>query len=127
MLLPGNGVRGMDANARVKMSSGFNASSSFDVADWDRDGYQDVIARGNDNGGILWLYRGNGLPTLAGRSAVLGYGWQGYTSFGTADYDRDGHQDVVARQDSTMELWLFRGQSVSGLFTIPRVQIGNSL
>jgi hypothetical protein len=125
-LVTGNGARGYDYGSMIYLSSGFNRNSSFDVTDWDRDGYQDLIARTNDSG-ILWLYRGNGTQALGGRSAVLGYDWQGYTSFGAADYDRDGHQDIVARQDRTMELWLYRGQSVSGMLTVPRVQIGNGL
>ena len=125
-LLPGNGARGYDENALVYLASGFNRNSSFDVTDWDRDGYQDLISRTNDKG-ILWLYRGDGRQAIGGASVVLGFGWQGYTSFGAADYDRDGLQDIVARQDSTTLLWLYGGQSVPGMLTTPRVQIGNGL
>src|SRR5262245_54320305 len=80
----------------------------FGVADWDGDGHQDVLARNAT--GDLWLEPGAG---GRGPRPVTGFflesGWTGWTPFGVADWDGDGHQDVVARQDSTGTLWLEPG------------------
>jgi hypothetical protein len=42
-----------------------------------------------------------------------------------ADWDRDGHQDIIVREDNTGLLWLYPGQSQRGYSTAARVQIGN--
>jgi hypothetical protein len=107
------------------LGSGWNKFSPIDVADYDRDGNQDIVARDNDTGD-LYLYPGDGRPapsTVA--RAKIGNGWSGFSSFGVADWDRDGNADILTREDSTGLLWLYPGQSVRGYSTIPRVQIGN--
>jgi hypothetical protein len=48
-----------------------------------------------------------------------------YTSFGLADWDRDGHQDIVTRENATGNLWLYPGESKRGPGSVQRVQIGN--
>ena len=48
-----------------------------------------------------------------------------FTPFDLADWDRDGHQDIVARDNTTGNLWLYRGQSARGYSSYARVQIGN--
>lgn len=48
-----------------------------------------------------------------------------YTPFGVEDYDRAGHQDIIARQDATADLWLYPGESRRGYSSTPRVKIGN--
>ncbi|MFS8978231.1 hypothetical protein PO002_27595 [Cupriavidus necator] len=40
----------------------------------------------------------------------------GYTFVGVADWDRDGHQDIVAR-DASGVLWLYPGMSTRGYST----------
>ena len=47
-----------------------------------------------------------------------------YTSFGLADWDRDGHRDIVTREDATGNLWLYPGESKRGPGSVQRVQIG---
>jgi hypothetical protein len=124
-LYPGQSVRGYSTTQRVQIGNGWNGYSSFEVADWDRDGHQDVVARENSTAN-LWLYPGQSRrgPSTTPR-VQIGNGWAGYTSFATADWDRDGHQDVVARQDANGDLWLYPGQSVRGYSSTQRVKIGN--
>jgi len=58
-------------------------------------------------------------------SVLIGHGWNPFTPFGVADWDRDGHRDIIARDDATTKLWLYPGQSVRGYSGAPRAQIGN--
>lgn len=99
-------------------------ATPFGVADWDHDGFADMLVR--DSSGVLWLYPGRG-RRMPGRIArvEIGSGWKEYTPFGVTDWDRDGHQDIVAREDSTGSLWLYPGQSKRSPSTEPRVEIGN--
>jgi FG-GAP-like repeat len=42
-----------------------------------------------------------------------------------ADYDGDGHRDIVARENATGDLWLYPGESKRGYSSVQRVKIGN--
>ncbi|MGI5242741.1 FG-GAP repeat domain-containing protein [Dactylosporangium sp. CA-139066] len=44
---------------------------------------------------------------------------------GIGDWDRDGHQDVVARNDATQDLWLYPGESQRRYSSQDRVKIGS--
>jgi hypothetical protein len=55
----------------------------------------------------------------------IGNGWNGTTSFGATDWDRDGNQDILVRFDSNRELWLYPGQSVRGYSSATPVKIAN--
>ena len=122
-LYPGQSVRGYSSVPRVQIGNGWNPYTFAGLADWDRDGHQDIVTR--DSAGLLWLYPGQ---SVRGYSSVprvqIGNGWNPYTFAGLADWDRDGHQDIVTR-DSAGLLWLYPGQSVRGHSSVPRVQIGN--
>ncbi|WP_305785315.1 FG-GAP repeat domain-containing protein [Symbioplanes lichenis] len=122
-LYPGESRRGYSGAARARIGNGWQGYTFAGVADWDRDGHQDIVAR--DGGGDLWLYRGQSKrrPSTAAR-VQIGNGWQGFTFAGIADWDRDGHQDIVAR-DGGGDLWLYRGQSRRGYSTARPVKIGN--
>jgi hypothetical protein len=123
-LYPGESKRGYSQTPRVQIGNGWGPFTYAGIADWDRDGHQDIIAR--DNGtGLLWLYLGESKRgySQAGR-VQIGNGWQGYTFAGIADWDRDGHQDIVA-EDSAGNLWLYPGDSSRGYSAFQRVQIGN--
>ena len=54
----------------------------------------------------------------------IGNGWKGYTFAGLADWDSDGHQDIVAKDASGL-LWLYPGDSSRGYSQEQRIQIGN--
>ena len=68
----------------------------FGLADWDRDGNQDIIARQDDNG-YLWLYPGQSIRGMSSAPRVLiGWGWKEYTAFGVGDWDLDDLARLVA-------------------------------
>ncbi len=95
------------------------------MADVDKDGHQDVIAR-QDDSGDLWMYPGRSRRALLTTRTRLGIGgWQHTTGFGVTDWDRDGHQDVVARDNRSGDLWLYRGLSRRGLLTVTQTRIGS--
>ena len=94
------------------------------MADWDRDGHQDIVARNERRRRPLAVpgpeQRGTHQPPVQ-----IGNGWAGYTPFGITDWDRDGHQDIVARHDSSGDLWLYPGESRRGYTSRAPVRIGN--
>jgi len=117
-LYPGNGTRGqMNQNLRTTILSGWNDFTPFGVADWDSDGHMDILARqdyagnGDPANGLYW-YRGNG--TTVGERKPIQSGWSGFTPFGVADFNKDGHPDVIARQD-----YAGNGDSADNLYMYP--------
>ncbi|GAA2593820.1 hypothetical protein GCM10010399_25510 [Dactylosporangium fulvum] len=125
-LYPGESRRGYGSTPPVRLSGGWSRYTPFGVADWDRDGHQDILAR-HDPTGELWLQPGESRRGPGSALPVrLGGGWSGYTPFGVADWDRDGHQDLIARQDSTGELWLWAGASQRGEMVLPWVKISDT-
>jgi Trypsin/FG-GAP-like repeat len=123
-LYPGQSVRGFSGLPRVKIGNGWNGYTSFGVADWDRDGHRDLIAR-EDATGDLWLYPGQSVRGYSSVQRVkIGNGWNGYMFFGVADWDRDGHQDILTRNDVSGDLWLYPGQSVRGYSSASPVRLG---
>ena len=66
---------------------------------------------------IVWL----AIVSLSAAQDVGGM----YTFFGLADWDRDGHQDIVARENATGHLWLYPSESKRRYSSAQRVQIGN--
>ncbi len=104
----------------------------FGLADWDGDGHTDVIARSTSTGD-LWLYPGPGTRgPLTTAPVVIGSGWGGFTPFGVADYNGDGHPDIIARQDfayagtAAGSMWMYPGAGGRGPMNQgQRVQIGS--
>ncbi len=120
-LYPGNGT---NWDARVLLLSGWGGYTAAGVADWDGDGYPDLIAR-DDATGNLWLYPGDGRRDALSARFLIGTGWSGWTFFGVADYDHDGHPDIVARYDANGLLMLYPGEGTRAVSTQPAVQIGS--
>ncbi|MDG4772725.1 trypsin-like serine protease [Solwaraspora sp. WMMD792] len=123
-LYPGTGTRGPAGTPRVSIGSSTNAHSPFGLVDWDDDDHVDLISRDNDTAD-LWLQPGQGVRAGSTIPRVrIGNGWRGYTAFGTVDWDRDGHPDILTRNDTTGDLWLYPGQSKRGYSTATPVRIG---
>ncbi|WP_082219646.1 VCBS repeat-containing protein [Massilia sp. NR 4-1] len=124
-LYPGESRRGYSGTPRVKIGNGWNSYSFFGLADWDGDGHADIITQENASGN-LWLYPGESKRGYSSAPRVqIGNGWNGYSFFGVADWDHDGHQDIVVRENASGNLWLYPGESKRGYSSAPRVQIGN--
>ncbi|GIE25255.1 hypothetical protein Ahu01nite_083570 [Winogradskya humida] len=122
-LYPGQSKRGYSSAARVQIGNGWNGYTVAGIADWDRDGSQDIVAR--DGSGLVWLYPGQSKRGYSSAARVqIGNGWSPFTFAGIEDWDSDGHQDIVAR-DGSGRLWLYPGQSRRGYSAATPVQIGN--
>ncbi|WP_326552028.1 trypsin-like serine protease [Micromonospora sp. NBC_01813] len=124
-LYPGQSVRGYSTATPVRIHTGLAGFTPYGVADWDRDGHADLIAR-QDSTGDVWLYPGtSSRGSITTTRVRIASARNAYSSFGVVDWDRDGHVDLVARDNDTGNLWLYPGQSVRGVSSIARVQIGN--
>ena len=121
-LLPGKGGGLLDK--RWVIGYWWSGYTIAGIADWDRDGKQDIITRENANGN-LWFYPGTGNRTGPGGDSrtLIGWGWNEYVFAGIADWDRDGHQDIIT-QDPAGDLWLYPGESSRTTSTQARVHIG---
>lgn len=80
--------------------------------DFGGNGWSDVVARGAD--GRLHAYAGNGTNLRGADRRVIGAGWGGMSAVVRhGDFTGDGFEDVIARQRSTGDLYLYRGNGVS--------------
>ncbi|MEU9234560.1 VCBS repeat domain-containing M23 family metallopeptidase [Streptomyces subrutilus] len=62
--------------------------------------------------GKLWLYKGSSNGTIAsgGSRVLLGSGgWNGMSNLTGGDFTGDGKDDIVAVEESTGKLWLYKG------------------
>ncbi|WP_330307321.1 MULTISPECIES: trypsin-like serine protease [unclassified Streptomyces] len=67
-----------------------------------------------DSGGVLWLYPGKGNGTFSARVQVSS-GWNQYNTVrGHGDFTGDGKADLIARNKSTGDLYLYKGTGKSG-------------
>jgi hypothetical protein len=125
MLYPGEGVRRMSQVQPTQIGVGWGGFTPFGMADWDGDGKQDIVTR-NDTSGDLMLYPGENSRSMSQtQPSKIGEDLKGYTFFGMADWDSDGHQDLIARDDATHELWLYPGESSRGTSSAARVKLGS--
>jgi hypothetical protein len=99
VLYPGQSVRGYSSQPPVKIGNGWAGYTFAGTTDWDHDGHQDIIVR-QDATGDLMLYPGQSVRGYSSQPPVkISNGWAGYTFAGTTDWDHDGHQDIIVRQD----------------------------
>ncbi len=108
----------------VRIGTGWGSFNVLETpGDFNGDGPLDVIAKDPSNG-YLWLYPGDGLGGWLTRVRV-GTGWNGMTAIvGPGDFNGDGTADVLARQASTGDLWLYPGDGLGGWLTPVRVGTG---
>jgi hypothetical protein len=79
------------------------------IGDLTGDGYPDLIAAQTSNHD-LYLYPGKKGSKLGTRKLLLKGGWNTMSELaGVADFNRDGHPDLVTRQTSTGKLYLYLG------------------
>ncbi|MGK5444305.1 FG-GAP-like repeat-containing protein, partial [Micromonospora sp. URMC 105] len=126
-LYKGNGSGGFTSGTGAAISNNWSA---FDIVvnagDFDGDGDADVLAR-NASTKDLHLYRGNGSGGFAsGTGAAISNNWSAFDMiFPAGDFDGDGDSDVLARNASTKDLWLYKG-SGSGGFSAGAGAISNN-
>jgi hypothetical protein len=103
------GKKGSKLGARKLIGKGgWNTMSELaGVADFNRDGHPDLVAKQTSTG-KLFLYLGGKSKIGGKRQVATGFG--GYRDvLGVGDFDRDGYTDVAAVQKSNGALVLFRG------------------
>ena len=78
-------------------------------ADFTGNGWSDVLARTGSTGN-LYLYPGNGVTVDNNARKWFSGGWSAMNAIvRIGDLDRDGHEDVVARESATGKLWFYPG------------------
>ncbi|MFG1709684.1 FG-GAP repeat domain-containing protein [Nonomuraea sp. M3C6] len=125
-LYPGERKPGPSSKPRVRIGTGWNGYTFAGVSTWDGDEVLDIVARQNATGD-LWLYPGTGKPGPAFQPRVkIGNGWNGYTFAGITNWRRyePRDRDIIARDDTTGDLWLYPGERKRGPSSKPRVRIG---
>jgi hypothetical protein len=84
--------------AQPAVTARLNNYTLIGVGDWDRDGYQDIVAR-NPFTKNLVLYPGDGQLGFSSQPPVVlsDQDWTGWEFGGLADMNRDGRLDILAR------------------------------
>ena len=106
---PGNGQGGF-GNA-IQIGTNWSGFTALVAGDFNGDGRGDLAAR--NTAGQLWGYYGtaNGL----GLAQQIGQGWDVFSTMtGGADYNLDGHADLMARKGADQTLWLYLGTGWGG-------------
>ncbi|MFF9977797.1 peptidoglycan DD-metalloendopeptidase family protein [Streptomyces erythrochromogenes] len=92
---------------------GTGSTGMVDLASADLNGDNVVdVAAVEASTGKLWLYKGasNGSIASGGNRVLLGSGgWNGMTNLTGGDFTGDGKDDIVAVEESTGKLWLYKG------------------
>jgi hypothetical protein len=89
-------------------------------ADFTGNGWADVLALTPASGELV-SYPGNGTVLDTGAARTVGTGWSGMNAIvRIGDLDRDGHEDVAARQTSTGDLLFYSGTG-AGFGTSKRI------
>jgi hypothetical protein len=123
-LYPGEGRRVMSQQQPARIGIGWNGWDYFGMGDWDRDGHLDIVVR-NQRNHELWLYPGEGNRVMSQRQPIrIGTGWNGWEFYGMGDWDRDGWPDIVVRNQTNSELWLYPGARGNRFGAPARIGVG---
>jgi hypothetical protein len=124
-LYPGQSVRGYSSVSPVKIGNGWAGYTPFGAADWDGDSHQDIIARNDTTGGVT-LFPGQSVRGYSSASPVTIFtAKNSVTPFGLTDWDRNGRQDLIVRNNDNADLMIYPGQNVRGAVNITPIKIGN--
>lgn len=110
-------------HSRAKIGNGWKVMDLVVTAKAFRGGASmDLLAREKSTG-RLYIYHGDGRGSFSGRTA-LGFGWGAMSHIlAPGDFNGDGHQDIIAVEESTGLLWFYPGNG--RLQFGPRQRIGN--
>ncbi|MEO3808497.1 VCBS repeat-containing protein [Sphaerisporangium sp. B11E5] len=115
-LYRGNGSGGFQSGTGENISNNWSGFDTiFSPGDFNGDGKADILAR-NATTKDLHLYRGNGSGGFAGGTGEnISNNWSGFdTIFSPGDFNGDGKADVLARNATTKDLHLYRGNGSGG-------------
>ncbi|KAF2780149.1 ATP/GTP-binding protein [Streptomyces sp. OM5714] len=82
--------------------------TSLTAGEFTGDSKGDLIAVEVETG-KLWLYRGPNVGTKSSRTEIGTGGWNGMTNLAAGDLNHDGKDDLVATEESTGKLYLYKG------------------
>ncbi|WP_432122385.1 FG-GAP repeat domain-containing protein [Streptomyces sp. S1] len=120
-IYPGNGD-GTFGN-RVQAGTNWDAMHDLASADVNKDGKDDLLAV-EANTGDYFAYPGNGTGGLGAR-VQIGSNWNAMDEIvSPGDMNKDGKDDIVAREVATGNLYVYPGNGTGGLGA--RVQIGSN-
>jgi hypothetical protein len=102
------GTNPLSPSDRTTIGTGFQGYTPFGVGDWTFDHFTDLVAR-NDADGSMVLYRGLGGALSPSDRTVIGTNFQGYSSFGLADWSGEGFKDLIIRHDSDGAMLYYTG------------------
>ncbi|GHG73632.1 FG-GAP-like repeat-containing protein [Streptomyces griseocarneus] len=94
--------------------------TSLTAGDFNGDGKKDLVAV-EVSTGKLFSYAGQGNGRLGDRVEIGRGGWNGLKDLTSADFDKDGKDDLVATETGTGKLFLYKG---NGHGLGDRVEIG---
>ncbi|NKX49340.1 lysozyme M1, partial [Arthrobacter deserti] len=124
---PGNGDGTYGARTKIGNSGWNKFNLLIGARDYDGDGHNDILARGQK--GSLWLSRGTGRvaggePVFRTKVQIGRSGWNKFTHLmGAGDVNRDGRQDLVAVQGDGA-VYLYAGTGTGRTGTKSRIESG---
>lgn len=123
-LVTGNGTGGWKNATSVQIGTFGSADIVFSPGDFDGDGKADVIWRKAADG-TMWLIAGNGTGGWkTGSSVQIGTGFGGYdVLMSPGDFNGDGKADVIGRNATSKNMFMFRGNGTGGWITGSAEQI----